>query len=295
MNDDVGRLAFDDADREDDRGGISADDHREAVVQVEGTHGIAVCVEDVHFAHTVLKGGRRDDKFSQLVNLFRGMLASPLLHHDRSSRHHPSVVDVDHLAGDVELGFIVDQGDACSAARTAVSRSAIPHDPHSAVAVGPSERAARRTRPASVGLRSTGTRRRDAGLREGACTRPGPALLRDSASRVAQVPTTPGLDAGREPLRHRGFRMRATALVSDQVGGDQRHTADLVGRVPAPPGHSTANLTLDIYGHLMGTDADRASIDRLNSVFGEPRERQPSSEGSSWQPPSELITLLGRR
>ena len=33
-------------------------------------------------------------------------------------------------------------------------------------------------------------------------------------------------------------------------------------------GHSTAKLTLDTYGHLMGTDADRAAIDRVNRGFG---------------------------
>lgn len=33
-------------------------------------------------------------------------------------------------------------------------------------------------------------------------------------------------------------------------------------------GHSTAKLTLDTYGHLMGTDADRAALDRVNRVFG---------------------------
>jgi integrase len=33
-------------------------------------------------------------------------------------------------------------------------------------------------------------------------------------------------------------------------------------------GHSTAKLTLDTYGHLMGTDADRAALARLNRVLG---------------------------
>lgn len=35
-------------------------------------------------------------------------------------------------------------------------------------------------------------------------------------------------------------------------------------------GHSTAKLTLDTYGHLMGTDADRTAVDRVNAVFGHP-------------------------
>jgi integrase len=33
-------------------------------------------------------------------------------------------------------------------------------------------------------------------------------------------------------------------------------------------GHSTAKLTLDTYGHLMGTDAERAALDRVNPTFG---------------------------
>lgn len=32
-------------------------------------------------------------------------------------------------------------------------------------------------------------------------------------------------------------------------------------------GHSTAKLTLDTYGHLMGTDADRAAIERVNRAL----------------------------
>ena len=35
-------------------------------------------------------------------------------------------------------------------------------------------------------------------------------------------------------------------------------------------GHSTAKLTLDTYGHLMGTDADRAALDRVNKALGNP-------------------------
>jgi hypothetical protein len=33
-------------------------------------------------------------------------------------------------------------------------------------------------------------------------------------------------------------------------------------------GHSTAKLTLDTYGHLMGTDADRAAVERVNRALG---------------------------
>ena len=35
-------------------------------------------------------------------------------------------------------------------------------------------------------------------------------------------------------------------------------------------GHSTAKLTLDTYGHIMGTDADRAALDRVNKALGHP-------------------------
>lgn len=53
---------------------------------------------------------------------------------------------------------------------------------------------------------------------------------------------------------------------------DLRHTAASlwiaagvdIKTVSAWLGHSTAKLTLDTYGHLMGTDADRAAIDRVN-------------------------------
>jgi hypothetical protein len=31
---------------------------------------------------------------------------------------------------------------------------------------------------------------------------------------------------------------------------------------------ASAKLTLDTYGHLMGTDADRAALDRVNRVLG---------------------------
>jgi integrase len=43
-------------------------------------------------------------------------------------------------------------------------------------------------------------------------------------------------------------------------------------------GHSTAKLTLDTYGHLMGTDADRAAIARVNAILGDATgTRAPSS------------------
>lgn len=39
-------------------------------------------------------------------------------------------------------------------------------------------------------------------------------------------------------------------------------------------GHSTAKLTLDTYGHLMGTDADRAALDRSIGHLATPPLRQ---------------------
>lgn len=58
---------------------------------------------------------------------------------------------------------------------------------------------------------------------------------------------------------------------------DLRHTAASVWiaagvdikTVSAWLGHSTAKLTLDTYGHLMGTDADRAAMGRVNAVLGD--------------------------
>lgn len=57
---------------------------------------------------------------------------------------------------------------------------------------------------------------------------------------------------------------------------DLRHTAASlwiaagidIKTVSAWLGHSTAKLTLDTYGHLMGTDADRAAIERVNKALG---------------------------
>jgi integrase len=57
---------------------------------------------------------------------------------------------------------------------------------------------------------------------------------------------------------------------------DLRHTAASISiaagvdikTVSAQMGHSTAKLTLETYGHLMGTDADRAALERVNRVFG---------------------------
>jgi integrase len=69
---------------------------------------------------------------------------------------------------------------------------------------------------------------------------------------------------------------------------DLRHTAASlwiaagvdIKTVSAWLGHSTAKLTLDTYGHLMGTDADRAALDRVNRALGNPSgtQRRESSE-----------------
>ena len=56
---------------------------------------------------------------------------------------------------------------------------------------------------------------------------------------------------------------------------DLRHTAASlwiaagvdIKTVSAWLGHSTAKLTLDTYGHLMGTDADRVAVSRVNRAF----------------------------
>jgi integrase len=71
---------------------------------------------------------------------------------------------------------------------------------------------------------------------------------------------------------------------------DLRHTAASlwiaagidIKTVSAWLGHSTAKLTLDTYGHLMGTDADRAALERVNKVLGgltgAQREQRPEPD-----------------
>ncbi|MTB70924.1 tyrosine-type recombinase/integrase [Arsenicicoccus sp. MKL-02] len=59
---------------------------------------------------------------------------------------------------------------------------------------------------------------------------------------------------------------------------DLRHTAATVWlgagvdvkTVAAWLGHASTKLTLDTYGHWMGTDADRAAISRLEAALGAP-------------------------
>lgn len=56
-------------------------------------------------------------------------------------------------------------------------------------------------------------------------------------------------------------------------------------------GHSTAKLTLDTYGHLMGTGADRAALARVNKALGNPTGTQ---RGSAHQTGDEGGTESGR-
>jgi hypothetical protein len=46
-------------------------------------------------------------------------------------------------------------------------------------------------------------------------------------------------------------------------------------------GHASVELTLNLYGHHLGTDADRAGIARFNRTLGEGRttRRPTTSEG----------------
>lgn len=74
--------------------------------------------------------------------------------------------------------------------------------------------------------------------------------------------------AGRRPhdLRH------TTASLLDR--GRDRHQNRL--------GLARAKLTLDTYGHMMGTDADRAALDRVNRTYGSASgpSRRDNSAGS---------------
>lgn len=47
-------------------------------------------------------------------------------------------------------------------------------------------------------------------------------------------------------------------------------------------GHSTAKLTLDTYGHLMGTDADRAALDRVNRTLGDLAGTSEARQSPEW-------------
>src|SRR5699024_3350802 len=46
-------------------------------------------------------------------------------------------------------------------------------------------------------------------------------------------------------------------------------------------GHASAKLTLDTYGHLMGTDADRAALNRLNELYGDATGTPPAKSSAT--------------
>ena len=52
-------------------------------------------------------------------------------------------------------------------------------------------------------------------------------------------------------------------------------------------GHSTAKLTLDTYGHLMGTDAERAALDRVNRTYGGASGASGAAKSAEVHPLSE--------
>jgi integrase len=82
--------------------------------------------------------------------------------------------------------------------------------------------------------------------------------------------TTTGLGRRPHDLRHTAASLWIAAGVD-------------IKTVSAWLGHSTAKLTLDTYGHLMGTDADRAALDRVNRVLGG-GPSAPTSSGQSGRP-----------
>jgi hypothetical protein len=45
-------------------------------------------------------------------------------------------------------------------------------------------------------------------------------------------------------------------------------------------GHASAELTLNLYGHHMGTDSDRAGIARINQVLGKARRTRKRRAGT---------------
>lgn len=71
---------------------------------------------------------------------------------------------------------------------------------------------------------------------------------------------------------------------------DLRHTAATlwitagvdIKTVSAWLGHSTARLTLDTYGHWMGTDADRAAMSRVNDRFRETCPPRAGDTAGTW-------------
>jgi hypothetical protein len=45
-------------------------------------------------------------------------------------------------------------------------------------------------------------------------------------------------------------------------------------------GYASAELTLNLYGHQMGTDSDRAGIARINQILGKTRRTRKRSAGT---------------
>lgn len=74
--------------------------------------------------------------------------------------------------------------------------------------------------------------------------------------------TTTGLGRRPHDLRHTAASLWISAGVD-------------IKTVSSWLGHSTAKLTLDTYGHLMGTDADRAAIDRVNRSLRRDQQSAP--------------------
>ena len=103
-----------------------------------------------------------------------------------------------------------------------------------------------------------------------------PVVQSWAEGREPDDPRFPGA-GGRLPL---GAELAAGSPLDDDGLGrrphDLRHTAASfwiaagvdIKTVSSWLGHSTAKLTLDTYGHLMGTDADRAALARVNRALG---------------------------
>lgn len=144
--------------------------------------------------------------------------------------------------------------------------------------------------PGPVVKRSIPQSGRTGGVIERATTKSGRSRLIPLSDRV--IPVVREWVEGREPgdllcpapeggyLHAQNWR-RSVRWSSTGLGRrphDLRHTAASlwiaagvdIKTVSSWLGHSTAKLTLDTYGHLMGTDADRAALDRVNRALGHP-------------------------
>ena len=61
MDDDVGFMAIDVSDFQEDRSLVGAHDHGEPVAEVPDSDRVPVCVEDLGLVESVLERGRRED------------------------------------------------------------------------------------------------------------------------------------------------------------------------------------------------------------------------------------------